>query len=221
MAGLFDYWASIAGYMPSFLTACWVVLQLTVLCILVSWICGLAAALGKVSPYRILRWPADFYVWFIRGTPTLVQIFIVYFGLPQLGMKLSPFVAGVIALGVNSGAYVAEIVRGGLLAIPKGQVESAAALGMGYRHTMTRIVLPQVVRIILPPITNEATTTLKNTSLLSTITVVELTMQAQMIISATFRPFDFYIIAALLYLVMTTLLMQLSAWLERHQALKY
>lgn len=221
MAVLLDYWASIAGYVPNLLHACWVVLQLTVLCIVVSWVCGLAAALGKVSPYRIFRWPADFYVWFIRGTPTLVQIFIVYFGLPQLGMKLSPFVAGVIALGVNSGAYVAEVIRGGLLAIPKGQVESAEALGMSYAHTMTRIVLPQVARIVLPPLTNEATTTLKNTSLLSTITVVELTMQAQMIISATFRPFDFYIIAALLYLVMTTLLMRLSAGLERHQALKY
>lgn len=221
MSGLLDYWASIAGYMPSFLYACWIVLQLTVLCILVSWLCGLAAALGKVSPYRIVRWPAEFYVWFIRGTPTLVQIFIVYFGLPQLGFKLSPFIAGVIALGINSGAYVAEIVRGGLMAIPKGQGESAAALGMSYYHTMRRIVLPQVARIILPPITNEATTTLKNTSLLSTITVVELTMQAQMIISATFRPFDFYIIAAIFYLVMTTLLMQLSTWLERHQALKY
>jgi His/Glu/Gln/Arg/opine family amino acid ABC transporter permease subunit len=183
-----------------------------------SWICGLVAALGKTSSHRLIRWPFQFYVWFVRGTPTLIQIFIVYFGLPQLGVRMSPFVAGVVALGVSSGAYVAEIVRSGLLAIPKGQIESSLALGMSYWQLMSRIILPQVVRIILPPITNEATTTLKNTSLLSTITVVELTLHAQIVIARTFRPFDFYIIAAILYLIMTTLLMQLAAWLERYYA---
>jgi polar amino acid transport system permease protein len=136
-------------------------------------------------------------------------------------MRLSPFVAGVIALGVNSGAYVAEIIRGGLLAIPKGQMESALATGMSHSQAMRRIILPQVVRIIVPPITNEAVTTLKNTSLLSTITVVELTLQAQIVIAATYRPFDFYIIAAVLYLLMTTLLTQLSTWVERRHRVQY
>jgi polar amino acid transport system permease protein len=221
MGRVIEGWLLIERYLPAFLDATQTVVIVTVLVILLSWACGLAGALGKASSLRLLRWPAEFYIWFIRGTPTLIQIFIVYFGLPQLGLRLSPFVAGVLALGVNSGAYVAEIIRGGLLSIPKGQAESAQALGMGYRHTMTRIIMPQVVRVTLPPITNEAVTTLKNTSLLSTITVVEITMQAQLAISATFRPFDFYIAAAFLYLVMTTILMQLAAVVEWRYALRY
>src|SRR5262249_26578337 len=218
LSGLADYLASIVDTLPGFLRGAWLALELTVCIILLSWICGLAVALGKQSRWRILRAPSEFFIWFIRGTPTFIQIFIVYFGFPQLGMGLPPFIAGVLALGLNSGAYVAEIIRGGLLAIPHGQYESSTALGLSYLQTMRRIILPQVIRIILPPITNEASTALKNTSLLSSITVVELTLHAQMVVSRTFRPFDFYILAALLYLVMTTLLMRLAAWLEAYYA---
>ncbi|RLP27004.1 amino acid ABC transporter permease [Mesorhizobium sp. YM1C-6-2] len=202
-------------YVPGFLHASWLVFSITVLVIVVSWICGLAAALGKTSSFAPVRWLSTFYIWFIRGTPTLIQVFIVYFGFPQLGLKLSPFVAGVLALGVNSGAYVAEIIRSGLTAIPKGQMESAMALGISRRKTMTTIILPQVFRIILPPLTNEAITCLKNTSLLSTITVMELTLYSQVLIATTFRPFQFYIATAVIYLIMTTVLSQLSAYLER------
>ncbi len=202
-------------YVPGFLHASWLVFSITVLVIVVSWICGLAAALGKTSSFAPVRWLSTFYIWFIRGTPTLIQVFIVYFGFPQLGLKLSPFVAGVLALGVNSGAYVAEIIRSGLTAIPKGQMESAMALGISCRKTMTTIILPQVFRIILPPLTNEAITCLKNTSLLSTITVMELTLYSQVLIATTFRPFQFYIATAVIYLIMTTVLSQLSAYLER------
>lgn len=221
ITGLTDYWQSIAKYLPGFLQASWLAFEITLLVIVVSWICGLLAALGKLSRHRIFNWPATFYVWFIRGTPTLIQIFIVYFGLPQTGLKLSPFLAGVLALGVNSGAYVAEIVRGGLLAMPKGQMESALATGMSPAQAMRRIILPQVVRIVIPPITNEAASALKNTSLLSTITLMELTLHSQLIIAKTYRPFDFYIIAALLYLILTTVLTQLSAWFERRYRLEY
>lgn len=206
-----NYWV----YVPGFLHASWLVFSITILVIVVSWICGLAAALGKTANFAPVRWLATFYVWFIRGTPTLIQVFIVYFGFPQLGWKLSPFVAGVLALGVNSGAYVAEIIRAGLTAIPKGQMESAMALGISRRKTMTTIILPQVFRIILPPLTNEAITCLKNTSLLSTITVMELTLYSQVLIATTFRPFQFYIATAVIYLIMTTVLSQLSAYLER------
>jgi polar amino acid transport system permease protein len=205
-------------YGPGFMQAAWLVLWLTVLTILVSWVCGLAAALAQRSEYRLLRGSAAFYIWFIRGTPALIQVFIIYFGLPQLGLRLSPFTAGVLALGVNSGAYVAEIIRGGLSAIHLGQTESALALGFSQRETMRTIILPQVFRIILPAVTNEAISALKNTSLLSTITVVELTLYAQTLISATFRPFDFYIAVAIIYLVLTTFLTQLAAWLERRHA---
>ena len=207
--------------MPGYMKAAWIAFEVTVFVILLSWVSGLLLALGKQSRRRLFNWPATFYIWFIRGTPTLIQIFIIYFGLPQMGLKMSPFIAGVIALGLNSGAYVAEIIRGGLLAIPRGQMESALATGMTPAQAMRRIILPQVVRVTIPPITNEAATALKNTSLLSAITVVELTMHAQMIIAVTFRPFDFYIIAALLYLALTTILTQLAAWLERRYELVY
>jgi polar amino acid transport system permease protein len=205
-------------YLPGFLYAAGLTVRITVLVILLSWACGLVAALGKRSRWRLLRWPCEFYIWFIRGTPAMIQIFAVYFGLPQFGLGMSPFTAGVITLGLNSGAYVAEIVRGGLMAIPQGQYESPIALGLSQGQAMRRIILPQVARIILPSITNEAVATLKNTSLLSAITVVELTFHAQIVIARTFQPFQFYIMAALFYLLLTTLLTRLSTFLERRNA---
>ncbi len=213
-----EFLSEVRLYGPGFFHAAWLVLWLTVATIIVSWISGLAAALAHGSKYRAARAVSAFYIWFIRGTPTLIQIFIIYFGMPQLGIRLSPFTAGVIALGINSGAYVAEIIRSGLSAIPRGQTESALALGFAPTETMKSIILPQVFRIILPPITNEAISTLKNTSLLSTITVVELTLYAQTLIATTFRPFEFYIAVALIYLALTTILTQLAAWLERRYA---
>lgn len=215
------WWNEVQVYLPLFLPATWIVIQVTVLSILLSWVCGLICALAKTSGFRVLQYPAEFYLWFVRGTPLLTQIFLIYFGLPQLGIRFGPFTAGIIALGVNGGAYVAEIIRGGLLSIPKGQQESAMALGMTYGQTMRRIILPQVVRVIIPPITNDAATTLKNTSLLSTITIMELMLQTQVIVSTTFRPFEFYILVSLIYLVMTTVLMMAMRWQERRHAIAY
>ena len=145
-------------------------------------------------------------------------MFIVYFGLPQIGLRMPPFLAGVVALGVGEGAYIAEVLRSGLSAIPRGQRESSLALGMSSFQTLRRIIVPQVIRITLPALTNEAITTLKNTSLLSTITVVELTLQTQTMIAQTFRPFEFYGLAALLYLAMTSLLTRVAYWLEKRYA---
>ena len=216
---LLAYWQWLVAYLPGFFSACVIALQIALVTILLSWLCGMIAALARRSVYRLLRWPAMFYIWFMRGTPTLIQIFIVYFGLPQLGLRLSPFAAGVIALGLSSGAYMAEIIRSGLNAIPRGQYESAYAIGLNYWQTMKDVILPQVIRIIVPATTNEAINTLKNTSLLSTITVVELTLYTQTLIAATFRPFDFYIIAALLYLLLTTLLSRFSVWFEKRYTL--
>ncbi|WP_158782838.1 amino acid ABC transporter permease [Pantoea sp. BAV 3049] len=205
-------------YGMGFLEAAFTVLCITVLTIVLSWIFGLLAALGKQSSVRFFRAVSRFYIWFIRGTPALIQVFIVYFGIPQFGIHFSPFFAGVIALALNSGAYVAEIIRSGLNAIPRSQMESASALGMSRAEVMRRIILPQVFRIILPPLTNEAISALKNTSLLSTITVIDITLYAQTIISATFRPFEFYIAASVIYLLLTTILTELAARLERsHQ----
>ena len=134
-------------------------------------------------------------------------------------MTLSAPVAGTLALSLNGGAYVAEIIRGGLLSIPKGQRESAIAIGMSYAHMMRRIILPQIVRVVLPPITNQAILTLKETSLLSTITVMELTLQTILLINSTFRPFEFYAMAAILYLSMTSIMVVLLRWVERRYAI--
>jgi polar amino acid transport system permease protein len=215
------WWNSIEAYLPLFAPAAWMVVQVSILSILLSWAVGLACALAKTSGFRLFQWPAEFYLWFVRGTPLLTQIFLIYFGLPQLGIRFDAFTAGVLALGLNGGAYVAEIIRGGLLSIPKGQRESAMALGMTYGKTMRRIILPQVVRVIIPPITNDAATTIKNTSLLSTITIMELMLQTQVIVSSTFRPFEFYILVSLIYLAMTTVLMVAMRWAERRHAIAY
>lgn len=202
-------------YLPGFLTASWIAFEIAVVTIVLSWLVGLVVAMAKRSNQRPIRYAADFYVWFIRGTPTLIQVFIVYFGLPQTGIKFSPFAAGVIALGFSSGAYVAEIIRSGFNAIPKGQFDAAASIGLGRVSTLRYVVLPQVTRIIVPSMTNEAINTLKNTSLLSAITVLELTLHAQSMIAATFRPFEFYMLAAVLYLLMTSILSGLARWYER------
>lgn len=219
LQSLTDYWDSTGVYLPGLVNSAWLALGIALIAILLSWALGLIAALAKDSEATLLRRPAQFYIWFIRGTPSLIQIFIIYFGMPQLGLRLSPFVAGTFALAISSGAYVAEVFRAGLAAIPRGQAESALALGLGPVLTMRRIIMPQVVRIIVPALTNEAINTLKNTSLLSTITVVELTLYTQMAIAATFRPFDFYIAAALIYLALTTLLSQFASWYEKRHGL--
>lgn len=116
-----DLVRSVSDYLPGMLRAGALAFQITLLAILLSWVLGLAAALMKTGGNALLAAPAEFYVWFIRGTPSLIQIFIIYFGLPQVGIRMSPFVAGVVALGLCSGAYVAEVVRAGLMAIPRGQ----------------------------------------------------------------------------------------------------
>lgn len=216
-----EYWHSISPYMPGFWKGSLTVVQVTILSVLVSWVVGLIAAIGKSSKNKLIRSPFAFYVWFIRGTPALIQIFIVFFGLPQLGIRFSPFTAGVIALGLNSGAYVAENFRAGFSAIPKGQLESALALGMKWSLAFRRVILPQVIRIIIPTLTNQAIFDLKTTSLLSTITIMELTLHTQIIIASTFRPFEFYIICALCYLFMTTILSQISVRFEKRKALAY
>lgn len=214
-----DSLALLASYSGGFVETTSLVVVLAVASILVSWLFGLAAALAQETGIAWLGATARFYVWFVRGTPTLIQIFLVYFGLPQFGLRMSPYVAGVLALGVNSGAFVAEIVRAGLSAIPRGQRECAKALGMGWGLSMRLVILPQVLRIIVPPLANEAITLVKNTSLLSTITVLELTLFSQMAIARTFRPFEFYIAAALIYLALTTVLSAGASRLERHFAL--
>lgn len=145
------------------------------------------------------------FVWIIRGTPLFVQVLIIYYALPEvIGISLSPFSAGVIALGINSMAYISEIVRGGINAIPEGQWEAAYVIGLKPRQTLQGIILPQMVRINLPSLTNELTTLIKETSILMVIGVAELTKVSKDIVARELDPMTIYLAAAVLYLAMTS-----------------
>ena len=195
----------VTKFIPFMLKATVVTIELSVVSILIGLILGLFIALMKISSIKVLSFIADFYLWIIRGTPMLVQLFIVYFGLPQIGIELSPFVSSVIALGINSAAYIAEIYRGGIQSIPKGQVEAAESLGMKYPTIMKKIILPQAIRVSVPSLGNQAIMMLKDSSLASLVTVTELMMVSQRFASTNFAFIEFYVAAAGFYLIMTTL----------------
>ncbi|MED4750358.1 amino acid ABC transporter permease [Brevibacillus choshinensis] len=195
----------VSDFIPFLLQAALVTLELSIVSIILGLLLGLVAALMKISKVRPLVWIADFYIWVIRGTPMLVQLFLVYFGLPQVGIELGPFTAGVIALGINSGAYIAEIYRGGMLSVPKGQTEAAQSLGMSYATIMKRIILPQAIRVSIPALGNQAISMLKDSSLASLVTVSELMMVSQRFAATNYAFIEFYITAALLYLFLTTI----------------
>lgn len=208
-------WGIIVHYFPFLLQGAVLTLQISILSLLLGIACGLIAALCKLSNNRLLRWPAAFYIWLIRSTPLLVQLFIIYFGMPQLGIDLGPFLSGIIGLGLNVGAYNAETIRGGIVSIPLGQTEAARSLAMSSSLAMRRIILPQALRIIIPPMGNNFIILIKDTSLVSTITLVELTLTAQRFIGSTYKPFEMYLMAAALYAVMTTTASVLLAQLEK------
>jgi His/Glu/Gln/Arg/opine family amino acid ABC transporter permease subunit len=176
---------------------------------------GLGLALARLSRRRWLSWSSRVVTDFLRGTPALVQVLLIYFGLPQVGVSLDAAAAGIIALGLNSGAYLGEIMRSGIVSVDPGQTEAARSIGMSHAQAMRRVVLPQALRIALPPVTNEATTLVKGTSLLSVISITELTRVGQQVMGITFRPIEAFLAVALVYLVMIVALSQASTALER------
>jgi len=192
-------------------------------------ILGTFSALAGMARNPILRAMSGLYVWFFRGTPLLVQLFLVYFGTPYLfgvdlfprEMQLGPFdlrgavVAGIVALSINEGAYMSEIIRAGILSVDPGQTEAAKSLGMTYGLTMRRIVLPQALRVIVPPLGNEFNNMLKTTSLLSVIAVEEIFRVADAANSATFKSFEAYFGVALYYLALTTIWSGFQRIIER------
>lgn len=179
---------------------------------------GLVLTALRQAGIRSLDWGCRLYISLMRGTPLFIQILIVYYLLPAVGLDLPPFLAGAVALSLNSGAYVTEIIRGGLHAVPAGQVDAARAFGMSSALRWRRVILPQALIAVLPPLTVEFTALLKASALLSVIAVVELTRTAQQIIAATFRPIELWLDAALLYFIMCFLLGQVARRLERWTA---
>lgn len=213
-------WGTIVHYFPFLVQGSILTLKISVISLIFGFLFGLIGALLKLSSNRILFWIGTFYVWIIRSTPLLVQLFLIYFGLPQLGIDLGPFMSGVLALAVNTGAYNAETIRGGIISVPSGQMEAARSLGMGPALAMRRIILPQAIRMAIPALGNNFVILIKDTSLVSTITLVELTLTAQRLIGSTYKPFEMYLMAAFLYAVLTTATSFLLGKLENRIAVE-
>jgi len=192
-------------------------IMLTVVSGVMGIVFGMLAALAKLSRVIPLRLAADFYVWVIRGTPLLVQVLFVFLALPALvpGLQLSDFNSAVVALAFNVGAYNAEAIRAGILAVHKGQTEAARSLGLTPFMTFRDVIFPQAFRISLPPLVNNIVSLLKDSSLAYVIGVVELSNIGNRIQSATFQPIPVFITTATIYLLLTTVLTQISGAIER------
>ena len=193
--------------------------KVTIPLTLISFACGLAiaivTAIARLSGIKILRLMFGAYVWIFRGTPLLVQLFIVFYGLPAVGVTLETWTAAVIAFSLNVGAYASESVRASILSVPRGQWEAAMSLGMTQAQILRRIIAPQAVRISLPPLSNTFIGLVKDTSLAASITMVDMFMVAQRIAARTFEPLLLYVLAALIYLAVCTALTWLQAKLEK------
>lgn len=189
-------------------------IPLTAISFVLGLLLALVVALMRLSPSRVVSSIARFYVSVIRGTPLLLQLFIIYYGLPSLGLTIDPFPSAVIAFTLNVGGYASEVVRASILSVPRGQSEAAATVGMGYATTMRRIVLPQATRVAVPPLSNTLISLVKDTSLASTIQVTELLRKAQEAAAPTYEFFALYGVAAVYYWVVCLALSFTQARLE-------
>ena len=202
--------------LPYLISGSLITVRIWAISIALGVVLGLVTCLMRISPFRPLRAVAWVYIWIIRGTPMLVQAMVVYFGIPQVtGLRLTPFTAGIITLCLNAGAYLAEIFRSGIQAVPKGQSEAARSLGLGAGRTMAKIVLPQAFKIAIPPMVNQFIITLKDTSILTVIGLPEIMNEAQQYVMIRWEYFQTYVIAAAYYLVVTSLLMVLANYVEK------
>ncbi len=201
---------------PYMLRGAWTTIWLAVVSMLIGIALGFLAALMKMSRHRLLSGTASLYIWLWRGTPLLVQLVIIYAGLPQLGIRLGVIESAIVGLAINEGAYFAEIMRSGIMSVDKGQHDAARALGMTYSKLMRIVVLPQATRVIIPPLGNQFLGMLKTTSLASVISMEELLRSAQQLAQIEFRVLEVYFVAAIYYLVMTTIWSLLQRQLEKH-----
>lgn len=192
-----------------------VTIPLTLASFALSLILGLILAVVQVENVKGLKQLAGIYIWVFRGTPLIVQLFIIFFGLPSIGIVLDAFPAAVIGFGLNLAAYNAEAIRAAILAIPNGQTEAAFVLGYSHFNTMLRIIFPQAFSIAFPSLFNNLISLLKDTSLAASITVVELFTVTQQIAARTYEPFALYMEAALIYLIFSTFLTWLQHYLEK------
>ncbi len=188
-----------------------VTIPLTVIAFSLAMVIAVITALVQFANVKVLRQLARFYIWIFRGTPLLVQLFVVFFGLSRVGILLEPFPAAVIVFALNEGAYCAETVRAALESVPKGQLEAGLCTGMSYLQTIFRIVLPQAMRTAFPPLSNSLISMVKDTSLAANITVTEMFMVTQRIVARTYEPLLLYLEVGLIYLIFSTVLTKLQA----------
>ena len=184
---------------------------LTVISFSLAMVIALVTALVQFANVRVLKQIARFYIWVVRGTPLLVQLFVVFYGLPGVGILLDPFPSAVLVFSINEGAYCAETMRAALEAVPAGQLEAGYCVGMSYLQIIWRIVLPQALRTAFPPLSNSLISMVKDTSLAANITVTEMFMATQRIVARTYEPLALYCEVALIYLMFSTVL----TWLQR------
>jgi His/Glu/Gln/Arg/opine family amino acid ABC transporter permease subunit len=204
--------------LPFLLQGALVTLETSLLAVALGVLVGTALTVLRQTGLRPVEWACQAYMSLMRGTPLFIQILMVYYVLPAAGLDIPRFAAGVVALSLNSGAYVTEILRGGLSAIRRGQIDAARAVGMPRWRIWRHILLPQTFVLVLPPLTVEFTSLLKASALLSVIAVIELTRTAQQIIAATFRPIEIWLATGALYFVMCSMLSVGARWLERRAA---
>lgn len=194
-------------------------IPLTLISFFFGLILALLTAMVQIADIKILKQIAKFYVWIIRGTPLLVQIFIIFYGLPNAGILLNPLPAAVIAFSLNVGAYASETLRATILSIPKGQLEAGYCVGLSYVQTMRLIILPQAFKTAFPPLFNSFIGLVKDTSLASSITVTEMFMATQQIAARTFEPLALYCEVALIYLIFCTILTQVQHYGEKRMSM--
>lgn len=185
-------------------------IPLTAISFALALVIAVVTAMVQYADIKILKHIARFYVWVVRGTPVLVQLYVVFYGLPSVGIMIDPFPSAVLVFAINEGAYAAETMRASLESVPKGQIEAGYCVGMSYLQIMRRIVLPQAFRIAFPPLSNSLIGMVKETSLAANITVTEMFMATQRIVARTYEPLALYIEVGLIYLLFSTVLTKLQ-----------
>jgi len=200
---------------PFFIEAAWLTILLSILTAVLGLICGALGAAARLSRFSAVRFLGAAYVSLFRGTPALIQIFILYFGGPQIGIQLNAFEAGTIGLGINAGAYMTETIRGAIISIDRGQSEAARTLGLSKWQAMYRVVLPQSARLMVRPLGVNINALIKATALVAAISVVELTYTAQRYIGSTYKPFEMFLLAGVLYMIIIYVTGRGINWLDR------
>lgn len=205
---------------PFFVEAAWVTVVISFFSLILGLCMGALGTGLRLARVRPLRWLGGAYVSLFRGTPALIQLFVLYFGGPQVGINLDPIEAGIIGLGVNIGAYMTESIRGAIRAIDRGQGEAARSLGLSRGEAMRKVILPQAARLMIRPLGVNAVALVKGSALVSTISVVELTYTAQRFIGSTYKPFEMFAIAAVLYMIVVYGLARLIDHLDARYAIE-